>query len=335
MSSKLRTLIVFDTNSLRSTDEGEIAYSFFAFGKPFQLIEEFVTTNTLNVEVQLAIPDWAIRELKDQKERQYHLDVEEYKKLAKRLSGLPHTGEIIFPDVDFDCSAFIEDKATEFILTRKIVKLELKDEISNLVLKSMMSRVMRGEKKSPFANYGKYKDAGFKDNLIWESLMNYDNVVNYDKVIFMTKDGDFNRHCVEEFKTKWGKYVTIEKDEINVIATLQKDYRNYLDNRKIYEFADKEYFDNYLRDLLNHTSKIHINGIDFNIENYQILKHCDKVETTTDDEGDFVSPVIYSTVLISTTKVETKSEFKVIAKTKLSDIAYMDIEETTFEPNLF
>ena len=34
MAFRLKTLIVFDTNSLRSTDAGEVAFSFFTFGRP-------------------------------------------------------------------------------------------------------------------------------------------------------------------------------------------------------------------------------------------------------------------------------------------------------------
>lgn len=87
MSYKIKTLIVFDTNSLRSTDAGEVAYSFFAFGRPFQEIEKFIIEKNLANDIHIAIPTWAIEELKDQKQRQYKTDIVEFQKLAKRLSG--------------------------------------------------------------------------------------------------------------------------------------------------------------------------------------------------------------------------------------------------------
>jgi hypothetical protein len=335
MSYKLKTLIVFDTNSLRSIEEGEIAYSFFTFGKPFQVIEEYLETSFLKEEVRLAVPDWAITEIKDQKERQYISDVQEYKKLAKRLSGLPHTGKISFPEVEFDCVTYIEQKAAEFFAAKQVVRLELQDHIGNNVLKSMMARVMRGDKKSPFANSGKYKDAGFKDNILWESLMNFEGIIDYDKIIFLTKDGDFNKNCIDEFKSKWKKYVAIEKDENNVIATLQKDYKNYIDYRKVYDFSEKEYFDNYLRDILNLASTVQVDGKDLKIENYQIKEHCSNVEMLEDEEGDFVCPVINSSVAIFTSNHHGKMDIMVNAKTKLSDFEYMDIQETVFEPNIY
>ncbi len=68
MSYKIKTLIVFDTNSLRNTDAGEVAYSFFLFGRPFQVIEEFIIEKNLTDDIHISIPTWAIEELKDQKQ---------------------------------------------------------------------------------------------------------------------------------------------------------------------------------------------------------------------------------------------------------------------------
>ncbi len=47
MAFKFKTLIVFDTNALRSTEKGEVAYSFFTFGQPYQRVEDFIETNHL------------------------------------------------------------------------------------------------------------------------------------------------------------------------------------------------------------------------------------------------------------------------------------------------
>ena len=56
MSYKLQTLVVFDTNSLRRTEAGERAYSFFAFGRPFQVIEDYILEKNLNEDIHIAIP---------------------------------------------------------------------------------------------------------------------------------------------------------------------------------------------------------------------------------------------------------------------------------------
>ena len=66
-------------------------------------------------------------------------------------------------------------------------------------------------KKQPFSHSGKYKDAGFKDNIVWESLMHFDGVTDFDKVIFLTKDTDY-ANCQVEFKAKWNRHISISSD---------------------------------------------------------------------------------------------------------------------------
>lgn len=182
MAYKLKTLLVFDTNSLRSTDGGKVAYSFFAFGKPYQIIDAFIQDNQLTDDVHIAIPEWAIEELKDQKQRGFLEDVEDYEKLTKRLSGLPHLGDLTLNHDGFDCASYVTQKAEEYLAEKNIQLLTIPDIIANDVLRSMMARVMLGDNdKAPFSSSGKNKDAGFKDNLIWESLLNYPNVVKMTK----------------------------------------------------------------------------------------------------------------------------------------------------------
>jgi hypothetical protein len=112
MAYRIKTLIVFDTNSLRSTEAGEVAYSFFAFGRPFQVIEEFILEKNLNEDIHIAIPTWAIEELKDQKQIQYNKDILDFQKLAKRLSGMPHIPELQLPEAEFDCMVYIQEKGS-------------------------------------------------------------------------------------------------------------------------------------------------------------------------------------------------------------------------------
>ncbi len=340
MSYNLKTLIVFDTNSLRSTEEGKVAYSFFAFGQPYQIVEEFIEENGLTENVHLAVPEWAVEELKDQKRKQYQLDVEEFQKLAKRLSGLPHTKEIIFPNDEFDCVKYVEEKASEFITNKGIELLELKKEMASDILQNMMTRVMREPlKKSPFSElkHGnkKHKDAGFKDNLVWESILNYERVQNYDKVILMSKDGDFNEHCLAEFKERWERHITKIGEPLNVVAELKKDYDNFIDNRKVFDFADKEYFKDYLNDILKNLSKIDVEGEELDIENYGVESYCTEVERTADEEGDFESPIIVSVVKIHVTKDRKKEVLDLIVHTTLADFETLAIDDSEFNPNVF
>jgi hypothetical protein len=334
VSYKLKTLVVFDTNSLRSTEAREVAYSFFTFGRPFQVIEEFILEKNLNEDIHIAIPTWAIEELKDQKHRQYKTDIVEFQKLAKRLSGMPHIPEIALPEVEFDCTTFIKEKADEYLATKEIKLLEIKEELANTVLQSMMKRVMKDQnKKQPFAHSGKYKDAGFKDNIVWESLIHFDGVTDFDKVIFLTKDTDYS-NCQLEFKAKWNIHIAIMADENNVTAEIEKDYELYIKERKIYNFAQTDYFKDYLFDGLKTKTEICFEVGNLNIENFEIVDTCNNVERMPPNEDLEENVIILSSIKIFYSENEEKKEQIVVAKTTLADEETKDIIETVFEPEL-
>jgi hypothetical protein len=339
MSYKLKTLVVFDTNSLRSTEAGEVAYSFFAFGRPFQVIEDFILEKNLNEDIHIAIPTWAVEELKDQKQIQYNEDIVDFQKLAKRLSGLPHIPVITLPEEEFNCMDYIQVKAVEYLEKKEIKLLGIPEEIANTVLQSMMKRVMKEERiKQPFVHAKKgnktYKDAGFKDNLIWESLLNFQEIINYDKVIFLTQDSDYNSSCNAEFKEKWNKHFTILTDENNVIVDIEKTYELYIKERAIYDFAQTDYFKDYLFDGLKTKTEICFEAANFKIENFEIVDTCTNVERMPPNEDLEENVIIHSSIKIFFTENAEKKEQIVVAKTTLADEETKEILELIFEPEL-
>mgnify|MGYP000845676608 CR=1 FL=1 len=338
MSYKLKTLIVFDTNSLHSTEAGEVAYSFFAFGRPFQVIENFIHENKLSEDIHIAIPTWAIEELKDQKQRQYKEDIEKFRKLVTRLTGMPHIQEIEIPDANYDISNYIQQKADEFLGSKRIKLMGIPEALANTVLQNMMQRVMKEERsKHPFVHAKKgtktYKDAGFKDNLIWESLLHFPELEKYDKVIFLTGDSDYT-NCKEEFTKKWNKHFTLVTDENNAIAEIQKDYELYITERDIYEFTQTDYFRDYLFDILKIKSEIAVNDHNQKIENFEIKDTCERIERMPPNEDFEENIIIFSTIKIHYTEAGKKKQQVVIAKTTLADETTRDITGTSFEPEL-
>ncbi len=335
MSYKLKTLIVFDTNSLRSTDAGEVAYSFFAFGKPFQVIEEYIVDKNLKDDIQIAIPTWAIEELKDQKVLQYNKDFKDFEKLSKRLAGMPHIQEITLPEEEFDCKGFIQTKSEEYLTTKELVLLEIKEELANTILQSMMKRVMKEQnKKQPFAHAGKYKDAGFKDNIVWESLMHFEGISEFDKVIFLTRDSDYNANCSLEFKEKWNKHFVLVSDENNALVEIQKDYELYINERAIYDYAQTEYFKDYLNDDLILKSEIIFEGENYKIENFKLLDTCTHITRVPPNDLMMESLFIDSKIQIFFTANGEKMEQTVTATTSFADEETKEIIDTIYDTEL-
>lgn len=330
MSYNLKTLIVFDTNSLRSTVGGEVAYSTFEFGGPFNLIESFIVDKNLTDNISIAIPAWAIVELKDQKEKQYEVDFAAFKNNFERLRGLPHFAGLVVDDTAFNCGEHIHAKSEEYLATKTGISIiELKEEKANEVLQSMMARVLKEQKtKRPFVHTGKFKDAGFKDNIIWESILNYDELENFDKLIFLTKDGDY-LGCEYEFRGKWNKHIEIISDEARVITELEKDYGNYIEFRTLYDYARKEYFLDYLHDLISPKTKIFFEEEDCVIENFKIENSCVKIEMADDEDGDSTMPVIFSKIIINARKEnDEKVDIPLEVVTKYTDVDYMELYST-------
>lgn len=334
MSYKLKTLIVFDTNVLRDMLGKEVVYNSFTFGNSYNELATFIKESGLEEYVTLSVSTMVIEELKNQKKRAYKQDIANLKEIVKRLEGLPHIPEnsIPIPDEDFDCGVFIEQNATAYIAANNVNTLVYKEEHASSILNNMVQKVVTTDKpQSPFAISGPYKDAGFKDGIIWETLMHFDTVWDYDKVIFLSKDGDYKENCLDEFTQKWNRHIKIEKDKNNVIAELKKDYGNYIEERAIHDFAAKEYFRNYLFDQMKIKTEIAINGLNFKIENFEIVNTCTFVDRMppTDEEDECI--IINSEIKIHYTEAKQKKQQVVMAQTKLADEETKDIIETTYD----
>ncbi len=337
MSQRLKTLIVFDTNVLRDMLGKEVVYNSFTFGKSYNELDTFIKESGLEEYVTLSVSTMVIEELKNQKKRAYKQDIANLKEIVKRLEGLPHIPEnsIPLPDEDFDCGVFIEQNATAYIAANNVTTLVYKDEHASSILNNMVQKVVTTDKpQSPFAISGPYKDAGFKDGIIWETLMHFDMVLDYDKVIFLSKDGDYKENCLDDFTQKWNRHIKIEKDKNNVIAELKKDYGNYIEEKAIHDFADKEYFRDYLFDQLKVKNEMAINGSNFKIENFVIENPCTLVERMppTDEEDEYI--IINSEIKIHFTEAKEKKQQVVLAQTKLADEETKDIIETTYDIEL-
>lgn len=335
MSYNLKTLIVFDTNTLRNTEAGKVAYNSFSFGKAYNMIDEFIYDKKLNDHVTLAVSTMVIVELKQQKQKQYQEDIQQLKDIVRRLTGLPHIpeGSINIPAESFDYSVFIEEKANSYIQTKGINTLAYKDEHAPSMLKNMLAKVVGLENgKSPFARSGKFNDAGFKDSVIWETLMHYEKVIEFDKVIFLSKDGDYKQNCIDDFKTKWNRHIEIEKDENKVIAELEADYQNFIEFKRFYDYTDKEYFQKYIQQQLNDKTYIQLDD-EYRIENYRIDNYCTRVLKNINDDTQEEEYIIHSSILIFFTKARQKEQIPVDVSVTVDE--QFEIYDIIFDPGVY
>lgn len=334
MSYKLKTLIVFDTNSLRSTDVGEVVYSSFSFGKAYDIINSFVKENKLQDDVFIAVAAMVVDEIKIQMERSYKADLQRLNDTKRRMNGLPHvTAELIgIPDNSFDCSEYVELKAREYLDKNKHVKLlTYSDDKSEQILKSLITRAHKT--KPPFFKTTKNSDAGFKDSVIWETLLNYQDIEHFHKIILVTKDEGF-KGCETEFAARWNKHFKIISVPEAVNTELGIDYKNYIDERAIYDFAQTEYFKEYLYDDLKVKSVIVIEGNEYPIENFTILENCKNADRLTPNEESIESIMVSSEIKIFYSASGEKYEKVIEGLTLLLDDETKEIISTEFDYEL-
>jgi len=327
MSSEMKTLIVFDTNILIIKDGRGVSYSSFEFNSTFDSIKKFIEFNNLSEKVVLAIPKLVIEELKQSKLYWYKMESQtlENKFLPfNRVQG----ASLTIPKRNPEYEKMFENFVNEYF---EKLKFEMIDYPYKDCLKDIIFRAIH--KKKPFIVTDKHSDYGFKDVVIWESILNYDGIKNYDKIILMTGDKKgFDDSCIDEFKTKFNKYIFIFDSQEKALEELSKDYEIILEENEYLKFAKGDYFREQLEsDIIN--KNITINDKEFKINRCEIVSQCDSFE---EEENEFQEKtgiyLIKSTIIVYYNVDGSEKKTEIIAATYIDDAK--DIQKIEYEPEL-
>lgn len=339
MSYKIKSLIIFDTNSLRkvriNAKEREIIdYSNFNFGSPFQKIKTYLEEKKIENVIALGIPDMVLLELQNQCEKQYQKEYSIIQESLNRIAELPAKNGITLadPNNEFVFKNYIIEKIESVIAEHKVIKIPFDETKTVSIFKNMLDKVLDVEDvKSPF----RPKDAGFKDNVIWESLIRYDDISKYDKIFFLTKDGDYKDNCYEEFKKLWPEQdIYIRKEPAQIIIDIERIYQEYLSEKEIFDFTESEIFKETLEKDLSSKQKIDIDGNEYQIVNFGINNYAVKIEKLLPDDNEVENIKVTSDITIEYLFEEENKQIKIIGTTLLYDETSKEILETTFEPEL-
>jgi len=337
MASEEKTLIVLDTNVLRSTSEGEVTYCSFEFGYAYNRIESFIRENGLSDFVRIAVPRIVIDELGKQKSKRYLADIEALSEIYSRLSLMPHTkpGNVKLPRGDFDCELHIKQLTERYLVEKKIQVIEIPTDDR---LKGFFERIIKRafEIQPPFRASQKYSDVGFKDALMWESLLSFDGVRDFNKVILLTADTGLNNpECKKEFENKIKKYLSIQQSADFVVEELSSDYEEHIRNNQFMIFAQSDYFKSYLQGQLSGKKHVLKRDRRYPISRFEILNPCESVET--DEEYIEQEPESEGKIANSTIKVflkRKKGEPSVIVKARTHVDENRNINRIDFDPEL-
>jgi predicted XRE-type DNA-binding protein len=290
MSSENKILIVLETNKLRDTSEGDPTYHTFTFGSEYGQLKTFIQDKKLSASVDIAVTEMSVSELIKQKVDAYYTDIGKLKSAMHRMSGLPSVNfsAIQLPAEGFDCHAHLSPQVEQFLLDSNIKVIKLAEGKLSGAFKDIIRRSI--EKRAPF----KRSDTGFKDVVIWETLLNYEEMVNYQKVYFVSSDAGFTAECKKEFEERLKIRVSITTSIEFLIEELAKDFEPLIEKNKYAEFASKDYFKAHIDGLLSSLTSVPMEGDDYQIEGAEILSYLEDVEYPADQETE-VDVILVST----------------------------------------
>lgn len=214
MDSGNKILVIFETSKIRNPNQD---YGKIDFGVDFNSIKEYIIENGLNDKVSLAITKFTIDELSHGRKEEFDKE----KKVARKFVDIPN---VKIMDENFDYKVFLEAKIKLYLDKNNILVIPYpKKEILYKITKRSLN------KDKPFIKNEKHSDYGFKDVVIWESILNFRKIDDYYKIIFVCNDFGFDEKCEREFNHQYQQCnFKIIKDHTSVIEDIKITTENSL-----------------------------------------------------------------------------------------------------------
>jgi hypothetical protein len=197
--------IFLDTNVIFSREDD---FSKALFGEKLTEIIDEIESNDLYENVQIFIPQIVIDELQIQQ-------VEKYEEAFSKIKNIKfHNFDILY-DKEYKNQAeeLFESKLDE--IKGSLVRISVLPYPQNETLKSIIKRAVL--KKAPFEGRAKESDKGFKDVILWETILQYKREHATDTVILFSGDG---RICdvslEEEYRSLFNDTIFLIKKDGNL-----------------------------------------------------------------------------------------------------------------------
>lgn len=215
-------LIVFDTNILYESTDSSCNFCDFKFNKMFNNVQERIEQYDLTEYVYIGISKIVWKELHNQRFNNYSEKKSELDKITSkyRFPGFE------LKQTELDYADYLVKQIDDY--KKKLGKYQTKiveiDLPSNSRFQSIIRRAL--DKKPPFEGEKKKSDKGFKDSLIWESLLDYKYSHPNHKIALYTRDGLFNEFLAKEFQTLFREEIYLSNTEEGIMVLLSDIQRH-------------------------------------------------------------------------------------------------------------
>ncbi|MDU7336741.1 MAG: PIN domain-containing protein [Clostridium sp.] len=210
--SKNDYYIIFDTNTLYVNHKTYGDFTGFSFNSTFDNVVGILEELDIYEHITVLVPTVVYEEMKKQK-ISAHDDKKETLQKAIGKSKFPEF-EYSFSEIDYE--KYVSDKIIEYKKQlasgqTSIAELPLPTE------KRFSSIVHRAfTKLPPFYGVEKESDKGFKDALLWESILELKENTPQAKIVFYSKDNGFCDVLIDEFQSLFNDQIFICKNEFEV-----------------------------------------------------------------------------------------------------------------------
>lgn len=233
----MKKCVIFDTNFINANK------------KDLETIK-----NDIKDTVNIIIPSMVVREIQNQSIRRIKNDYDQIINLIEKNKGILDFKE------NFKLEQIINEKEKEISKwLNHYAPLNILP-YNNVNVDEILSRLQY--KKAPFLNEENSSDKGFKDAIIWLSILKCEQLNEYDEVIFVTNDnkGFIKRkqELLNEYKLNFKNNIIFCSDKnelyinLGLVVDEQINKKNSVKNEgKIVDFGDlKDKLNLYVTDLI-------------------------------------------------------------------------------------
>jgi len=272
-----KTLIVFDTNKLQNTLDGESDYSIFDPKGDIKRLKEFISKNNLQDKILIGLSEIVLKEYCNHRKREFGIKLDQCKKILSKMKNLENCNfeDIQFPGNSFNYGDYIHQKIKEQISKSNngFIIIPVKEEKYKSIFKRVLDRAINHKK--PFDERG---DRGFKDAIIFESLVEFQLAHKFVKIIFFSDNlRDFSEELIREFSQLTGRLLEIESNYDLLEQTLEEIYRIIIKYPKLLEHLKEDYFEGQLEEYMS-------DFLGLGINNFKITNFCKGIEECTNQD---------------------------------------------------
>ncbi len=272
-------VIVLDSNSLGDYRKNRLDcpnFKYLSVKKDcFLNLINFVSENNFARNVKIAVPRIVLEEIQKQQKDMFRSQEQKLEQTFLPFQGLE--GFSLIKPKNFNYEEFLDITCNNFVGKYNLIPIDFPD---NLVLPKLIKKVINKDK--PF--YKNEADSGFKDAILWESLLKYAKEHPNERYILLTNDNALKDDSLKsEFESETHTKLEIKENLADVKSFLQEVINQNKDFNEILNLYKNNYifFYNF---ILRHLPEIKCNGRMFRIRE---IKLCSEPEDITGSSGEY------------------------------------------------